>query len=69
MRNVMIRVIAFVSFFVRFFVFELLSILYFTVVNSDLEIAWRGFAKYADDANLFQLGSSKKIILEIFFSI
>ena len=32
----MIGVIIFMSFFVRFLVFELLSILYFTKVNSDL---------------------------------
>ena len=37
MHNVMIGVIVFLSFFsVRFLVFELLSILHFTVVNSDL---------------------------------
>ena len=36
MHNVMIGVIVFMSFFVRFLVFELLSILYFSVVNSDL---------------------------------
>ena len=39
MHNVMIGVIVFVKFFfVRFLVFELLSILYFTVVNSDLDL-------------------------------
>ena len=44
-------------FFVRFLVFELWSILYFTVVSVQwLSVA--GFAKYAVDANLFLLGSS-----------
>ena len=35
MRNVLIKVFVSLSFFVRFLVFELLSILYFTVVNSN----------------------------------
>ena len=38
MHNVMIAVNVFLSFFVRYLVFELLSIFYFTVVNSDLDI-------------------------------
>ena len=42
MPNIMIGVIVFMSFSVRFLAFELLSILYFTVVNSDLgsSVAW-----------------------------
>ena len=40
-------------FFVRFLVFELLSILYSTVVTVTI-----GFMKYTVDANLFRLGSS-----------
>ena len=40
-------------FYVWFFVFELYSILYFKVVNSDK--VQHGFAKYAIDANLFRL--------------
>ena len=41
-----------------FLVFELCSILYFAVVNSSKRLSVAGFAKYAVDANLFQLGSS-----------
>ena len=51
-------------FFVRSLDFESLSILYFTVVNSDLglrrfgtEAAYLGFAKYDVGTNLFRLGS------------
>ena len=52
------------SIFVPFLVFELLSILYSTKVNSDQglgqafgrEAVYRGFAKYAVDANLFRPG-------------
>ena len=42
MHNIMIGVIVFMIFFVQFLVYELLSILYFTIVNShlDLGVAW-----------------------------
>ena len=50
--NVLIGVFVFVSFFVRFLVFEIWSILYLTVVNSALGLSVAGFAKYAVDANL-----------------
>ena len=42
MHNVMFGVNIFMSFFVRFLVFELLSILYFILVNSDLDVAGQG---------------------------
>ena len=56
----MIGIIVFMSFFVRFLVFELLSNFYFTVVNSDLDlsVAWLCDIRHcAVDASLFQLGS------------
>ena len=55
MRNVLNRIFVFVSFiFVRFLVFEVLSILYSTVVNSELrtcEKSGREFCKLDSDAN------------------
>ena len=44
MHNVVIGVNLFLLFFVQFLVVEFLSILYFTVVNSDqdLSVAWQG---------------------------
>ena len=52
MHNVLIGVFLFMSFFVRFLVFELWSIFYLTVFNSALGLSVTGFA------NLFKLGSS-----------
>ena len=52
---------------VRFLVFELMLILYFTVVNAtwDLNVAWQGSSvawPYEIDADLFQLGCQSKSI-------
>ena len=62
MHNVQIGVYySWIFLLVLFLVFELRSILYFTVVNSVLDMAKYLvgiIAKYAFDANLFQLGSS-----------
>ena len=56
MRIVLIGVFISMIFFVRFLVSELLSISYFIVVNSDLDLrSVAGFAKYAVDANLSRL--------------
>ena len=43
MRIILIGVFVFVSFFRRFLVFQLLSILYFTLLNSDLRLKQRCF--------------------------
>ena len=62
MRNVLIEVFVFMSFFFGLFlVFELWSILYSTVVNSELgtcERSGRDFCEPDSDANQFRLGSS-----------
>ena len=53
MHNVLIGVIVSMSFFVRFVVFKLLLILYFTVLNSDLGAGSRGAAPVEPLANFF----------------
>ena len=59
MRNALIGVVVCMSFFVRLLVFELWSILYPTVVNSELgtsEKSGKVFCESDSDANQFRLG-------------